>query len=339
MSERPARRNMWTQRTSGAVSNRIDQAHRDQVSQLDLSDQGLTALPEAMSQLTQLQSLDLDDNQLTVLPEAIRHLSALTELYLHGNEALDLPVEVLGPQWFNTFGGKAQPAMPSDILEYYFRVRAGRRSLNEGKLILVGRGAVGKTSIVNRLVDDVFHPDEQKTNGIRITAWPLRLHRDEHVRLNIWDCGGQEIMHATHQFFLTQRSLYLIVLNGREGGEDADADYWLRLIDSFAADSPVIVVLNKIKTHPFDLNRRGLQQKYPAIREFIKTDCEDGTGLEQLRKALERETHRLEHLHDAFPTSWFSIKDELAGMKQNYLGFDEYRKVCVRLGETDAAAQ
>ena len=72
----------------------------------------------------------------------------------------------------------------------------------------------------------------------------------EHVRLNIWDFGGQEIMHATHQFFLTQRSLYLLVLNGREGGEDADADYWLRLIDSFGAESPVIVVLNKIKAHP-----------------------------------------------------------------------------------------
>jgi internalin A len=116
-------------------------------------------------------------------------------------------------------------------------------------------------------------------------------------------------MHATHQFFLTQRSLYLVVVNGREGGEDADADYWLKLIDSFGTESPVIVVLNKIKAHPFDLNRRGLQQKYPAIREFIKTDCEDGMGLDQLRHAIARETDRLEHLRDAFPTSWFAIKD------------------------------
>jgi internalin A len=54
-------------------------------------------------------------------------------------------------------------------------------------------------------------------------------------------------MHSTHQFFLTERSLYLLVLNGRQGHEDEDADYWLELIQSFGGNSPVIVVLNKIQ--------------------------------------------------------------------------------------------
>jgi internalin A len=43
------------------------------------------------------------------------------------------------------------------------------------------------------------------------------------------------------------RSVYLLVLNGRQGREDADADYWLNLITSFGGNSPVIVILNKIK--------------------------------------------------------------------------------------------
>jgi internalin A len=146
-------------------------------------------------------------------------------------------------------------------------------------------------------------------------------------------------MHATHQFFLTQRSLYLLVLNGREGGEDADAEYWLKLIESFGGESPVIVVLNKIKEHPFDVNRRALQQKYPVVRDFIKTDCSDSTGLGQLRRAIERETDRLEGLRDDFPASWFTIKDKLAEMKNNYLSFDEYREECLRLGEEDPSAQ
>jgi len=211
--------------------------------------------------------------------------------------------------------------------------------LNEAKLILVGRGAVGKTSIVNRLMYNRFDPNETKTEGINITEWKVQLNGKEDARLNIWDFGGQEIMHATHQFFLTQRSLYLLVLNGREGGEDADAEYWLRLIASFGVESPVIVVLNKIKTHPFDLNRRGLQQKYPNIRDLIKTDCSDGTGVAELRQVIERETDRLEHLRDAFPAAWFSIKDQLAETKKNYLTFDQYRKVCRELGEHEQAGQ
>ncbi|HKP72897.1 MAG TPA: COR domain-containing protein, partial [Pyrinomonadaceae bacterium] len=47
----------------------------------------------------------------------------------------------------------------------------------------------------------------------------------------------------------------------------------------------------------------------------------------------------LEHLRDAFPASWFSIKDRLAGMKKNYLSFDDYRKECAKLGEEDPQAQ
>jgi internalin A len=256
----------------------------------------------------------------------LAQLEALFVMY--GNKGLGLPTEV------------TSTAESRKILEYYFRTRGDeRRPLNEAKLILVGRGGVGKTSVVNRLIHKTFK-DEKKTEGIRITEWPLVVGRKkDSVRLNVWDFGGQEIMHATHQFFLTERSLYLLVLSGREGVADADAEYWLKLIQSFGDKSPVIVVLNKIKEHPFDVNRSALQQKYPFIREFIKTDCKVGTGVTELRRAVEHETDQLEHLRDAFPAAWFSIKDKLAGMKRNYLSFDEYRKECARLGEEDPKAQ
>lgn len=306
---------------------------------LSLTGNLLTELPESMGRLSKLKRLFLENNRLTKLSEALLNLRQLRELYLHENKALRLPAEVLGPKW----DSGNQAAKPDEILKYYFRTRGGeRRPLNEAKLILVGRGAVGKTSIVNRLVHKTFK-DEKKTEGIKITEWPLKVGRKkEDVRLNVWDFGGQEIMHATHQFFLTERSLYLLVLSGREGAEDAEAEYWLKLIQSFGGDSPVVVVLNKIKEHPFDVNRSALEQKYPFIREFIKTDCKagkDGLGITQLRRVVERETDRLEHLRDAFPASWFSIKDRLAGMKKNYLSFEEYRKECAKLGEEDPKAQ
>ena len=95
-------------------------------------------------------------------------------------------------------------------LEYLFRIQEKAQPLNEAKLILVGYGAVGKTSLVNRLVHQTFDAGETKTEGIQITDWPLCLKGNEDVKLNVWDFGGQEIMHSTHQFFLTERSLYLL---------------------------------------------------------------------------------------------------------------------------------
>jgi internalin A len=212
---------------------------------LDLDGNQLTRLPEWLGKLTSLKTLDLSGNQLTSLPVVIRELRALTRLFLHENPALGLPVEVLGPTSNEVREPeRKKPSDPASILDYYFRARGGSWPLNEAKLILVGRGGAGKTCIVNRLVRNVFE-DTSRTQGISITRWPLRLKGEEDVRLHIWDFGGREIMHATHQFFLTARSLYLLVLSGRQGGEDAEAEYWLQLIESFGGDSPVIVVLNK----------------------------------------------------------------------------------------------
>ena len=139
-------------------------------------------------------------------------------------------------------------------------------------------------------------------------------------------------MHATHQFFLTKRSLYLLVLAGRQGREDADAEYWLSLIGSLAAESPVIVVLNKVKEHAFDLNRTALQQKFPFIRDVRKTDCADGTGLEELARTIRRETDALPNLRDPFPASWVAIKDRLSSMPESWLRPDQYRQCCTELG-------
>ncbi|HEY7187640.1 MAG TPA: COR domain-containing protein [Vicinamibacterales bacterium] len=247
-----------------------------------------------------------------------------------------------------------------------------RRALNEGKLILVGFGGVGKTTLVNRMVlGRPFNKNEAKTDGIQISdwrmskvdgkwtisgegakrqtgRWPL-LKRSRKAKvatadpealcMHVWDFGGQEIMHATHQFFLTTRALYLLVLSGRQGREDSDAEYWLDMIATFGADSPVIVVLNKIKQLPFDINRRALQSKHPNVRAFLETDCEDDTGLDALTDAVQDEIDRMPHLRDTFPANWFAVKDQLTSMPEDFVSFDEFRKICERAGERDPQSQ
>jgi internalin A len=102
----------------------------------------------------------------------------------------------------------------------------------------------------------------------------------------------------------------------------------------------VIVVLNKINSHHFDLNRRGLLNKYPGrIQEFVQTDCETGTGIATLQEAILHVIHTLPHLRARFPIAWFAIKDHLSTMEDNFISFDRYRELCSALGETDERAQ
>src|SRR5262249_6724204 len=132
-----------------------------------------------------------------------------------------------------------------------------------------------------------------------------------------WDFGGQEIMHATHQFFLTTQSLYLIVLNGRAGSAEADANYWLQIVSSFAPDSPVIVALNQILKDPFDLDLTALRQKFPNIHAFVRTDCavgDKGFGIGELLEVIANVTDKLSGLRVSFPAAWFEIKNHLAIM-------------------------
>ncbi|MEH2305648.1 leucine-rich repeat domain-containing protein, partial [Nostoc sp.] len=55
----------------------IEQAARDKLTELSLSDKGLTTLPEEIVQLTNLQTLYLDNNQLNSLPQEIVQLTNL----------------------------------------------------------------------------------------------------------------------------------------------------------------------------------------------------------------------------------------------------------------------
>lgn len=199
--------------------------------------------------------------------------------------------------------------------------------LNEVKLLLVGQGSVGKTSIVNRIMNNIFNPHENKTDGININKWFITLKNDN-FRINIWDFGGQEIMHATHQFFLTRRSIYLLVLDCRIEEKENRIEYWLKIIQSFGGDSPVIVVGNKVDQKALDIDRRGLQNKYKNIKSIIETSCKSGSGIDNLKTLIENEIGKLEHIHNKLLTTWFNVKSKLENMKNDFIPFEEYRNIC-----------
>ena len=332
-------------RRLGVVSNQLtvlppEIGQLTQFQGLGLSDNQLTTLPAEIGQLTQLQTLYLRDNQLTALPPEIERLTQLKRLFLHGNEALGIPPEILGPTAdVAKPRGTADPANPADILAYYFRSRRETtRPLNEAKILLVGQGAVGKTSLVKRLVENEFDAAEGKTEGINITQWKVpgkgeRAAGD--VRLNIWDFGGQEIMHATHQFFLTKRSLYLLVLDARKGENEGNIHYWLRIIQSYGGDSPVLVVINKNEPpNHLELNETRLTKDSPNIKGFFKTSCRDSLGIRELLAAIEEQIQQLPHVYDMVPASYFAVKQELEtkAVDEDFIDIGEYRKLCRRQG-------
>jgi internalin A len=308
--------------------------------QLHLFDNQIIGIPKTIANLKNLQVLSIWNNKIDMIPDAITELKNLRRLVIGDNPITSIPLEIIRKGWGEQVYNDGDPQI---ILDYIKDNLTGERPIHEAKLIFVGFGGTGKTSTIKCLVQDDFDKDEPETHEVQITKWNVILNTQaaENIIVHTWDFGGQQIMHSTHQFFLTERSLYVLVLNGRQGQEDEDAEYWLEIIKSFGKDSPVIIALNKSKATPFDVNRIDLRQKFPNIIDngFIPTDCEDRTGIDILKRTIIRELDKLDGLRVPFPAKWFSIKDRLTTMTENYIDFEEYRQICRSHSEEDLDSQ
>ncbi|MEO1673766.1 MAG: COR domain-containing protein, partial [Cyanobacteria bacterium J06631_2] len=211
---------------------------------------------------------------------------------------------------------------------YYLSLQNNQeKPVHEAKMLLVGQGNVGKTCLRERLIRDGYDPTRNKTDGIDIEPWEIEV-AGKQLQVNIWDFGGQEILHSTHQFFLTKRSLYILVLDTTIGEEENRIEYWLKIIQSFGKDSPVVIVGNKADQHPLDIDRRGLQKKYPQIKAFWEVSCEKGTGIEELADFVKSEINQLEHIDDVLPLPWFNIKQKLEDLDRDYIPYEQYESLC-----------
>lgn len=306
---------------------------------LGLSSNALSSLPPEIGMLQALTELDLSDNDLKSLPPEIRKLTALKKLYLHGNPDLNLPPEVLGATSQEVYQQKAEPAKPKAILDYYFaRHMQGAEPMQEVRMLLVGRGRVGKTSLLKMLMGRQFDDDEDETPGI--TVLPLDLNCAHGMaRAHAWDFGGQEFLHGTHQIFLSERCVYMLVLEGREGMWELETDYWLRFIQSYGGDSPVIVALNKHDEHAFSVDRFQLQERCPQIVGFVETDARTQRGMTELRTLLEQTVNAMPHVWVGVPRKWHRIKEALMNVPENFLSYEAYQMLCVQEGVPEAGQQ
>ena len=293
--------------------------------EISIKNCSLSTIPLWITEVSNLQYLDLQNNAIFYLPREVKKLTSLKKLVLT-NYRLPIPIEII-----------QKIDDPKTVINYYLSLYGeNRKPINEIKFILVGQGAVGKTSLVQRLIRNVFNHNESKTEGISVNKWEI-----DHINLNIWDFGGQEIMHATHHFFLTKRSLYLLVLDARLTQEENRVEYWLKIIQSFGGDSPVLIVGNKTDQHPLDIDRTGLQKKYPNIVGIIETSAATGAGIEELKVAITEQVNNLPHVRDLLLETWFVVKTKLEelGKQSNFITHDKYLDLCAENEVSDETSQ
>jgi internalin A len=217
--------------------------------------------------LPNLETLHLQKNKLNNFP-AHRQLKFknLKQLYLQDNPLADIPKDYHPTEFI--YVAENSIDFWNDQIEF----RKGNTKNTRVKIVLIGNGRVGKTSLYKRLAGKDFEPNEPSTHKIeRYTLDITHLNKVEikDFTASLWDFGGQAIYLATHQFFLTPDALYLIVStddihyykycerdkptthNSTVEQPPKQKEYWIDMVNRHAGNSPIIFVHTHAKKRNF----------------------------------------------------------------------------------------
>jgi len=319
-----------------------------------------------LERLIGLQKLDLSSNQISDI-SFLEKLINLQRLNLSSNQIIDIK-PILGLiengmpavwEWeIKSIVLKDNPlkSPPPEIVKQgnapilnWFK--ANKKALSELKLILIGDPQAGKTSILQMLVENKFVKEQLQTDGINIESLrfkDLETFKDytalQSIIANCWDFGGQETMNATHQFFMTKRCVYVLVLNARKDNQVAQqVKNWVSRITATGGNSAIIVLVNQIDVNPgfgFE-NEQELKAEFPQIKYFLKTSCANGQGIEELKQCLAELIPKAELFNTQIDERWFPIKEKLQQETGalDFLNESRFRQICADNGITEKEAQ
>ena len=229
-----------------------------------------------------------------------------------------------------------------EVIEQFYS--GSKDTAKECKVVFLGDGGAGKTSLIDKILYNSFKKDSPSTNGVRILTWNTEVN-GENIRLKMLDFGGQEIMHSMHRCFLTSHTLYVVVCESRDDvGIDAIAVRWLETVRSFAPGCPVLLVLSKVDlNNNVSVNERqlkGVNQnlRLPALRVSSAIGKDNKYGVSKLISAIKEEVPDCINNFEA-NEDMLSVKSELESMKEDYITADEYRDLCVQNNISDPKLQ
>lgn len=114
------------------------------------------------------------------------------------------------------------------------------------KVIIIGPGAVGKTSLLNRFVHNEFSLKYKLTIGVDFLTKIIEYESGKQAKLHIWDIGGQEKFKFLHRSFYEGAFGALVVFDLSRPQTFSSMKEWLsEMRNIIINDIPSIIIGNK----------------------------------------------------------------------------------------------
>ncbi|MBU1189044.1 MAG: leucine-rich repeat domain-containing protein [Gammaproteobacteria bacterium] len=280
---------------------------------------------EPLAALDNLTSLDCGRNQIADLGP-LAALANLHHLHCQQNQIQNVPPEIT-----------EQSNCIDDLRSYWDEVTEHDAPNRWFKAILIGNGWVGKSTLADALIHDRVPPQTQRTHAIVIENFSLPLGKQDHADIQLWDCGGQELYHATHRLFLTTRAIFLLVWAAEtpEGAVDEanhPLSYWLDLIPTHHEVKSTILIQNRVDKTNGDIDgKAALSYTQNAIifgKEIATVASKNqhvGEVRERLKSLIGEYSKRWNY---KVPASWEALRSELDPNSVRILLQEEYLQLC-----------
>ena len=274
----------------------------------------------------------LDPVTLYVLKNA-RSRRAARSLVLHPEQSVEVPFENR-PLVLRTIDGRVYSLAP----EVFDRANvsaaqavADGQTLNEARLIVLGDGGTGKTSLVSRLVGGEFDANSVVTHGIQISDWRVRSDERGEILVHLWDFGGQQIYYGVHDAFFARTAAYLLVVSDRRDAGD-EAETWLSQASAIAGDAPFIVALARSDVRDNEVDLAALRRKFPNVKAVVKTSARSGMGIAELTRVITETVAALPSVGEVMPRAYVDVRQRLLKTDRNYITLSDYAALCRAVG-------
>lgn len=163
------------------------------------------------------------------------------------------------------------------------------------KVIIIGPGAVGKTSLIRRFVEDQFSISYEFTIGVDFLAKTVKFEKDKIAKLALWDVGGQERFKVLRRSFYEGAHGAILVFDLSRANTFPKMKEWLIDMRGILEEKiPIIIVGNKSDLLPEvgEVINRDKPKKFAENEESIYIEASAKTG-DNVENAFTELTRRM----------------------------------------------
>ena len=111
------------------------------------------------------------------------------------------------------------------------------------KIILLGESGVGKTSIINRYLNDEFASDSLSTLGSYTSKKEITKNKTKYL-LDIWDTSGQEQYHSITNLFINGSDIVILVYSIDSKTSFTGLNFWYNSVkEKLGNDNYILAIV------------------------------------------------------------------------------------------------